>query len=111
MVSAREQLISEALTPVKDAGDAGRVIPGEPLLPAAFRWRKKEYAVSEVLEVWKDTGPCTHGSGERYVRKHWFRIRVADGAEMKIYFERKQRSTRQAKQRWWLYTYISVGKQ
>ena len=96
MIPVREQLISELLQPLNGEGDAGRSIPGEPVLPGGFRWRGEEYRVSEILEVWKETGSCTHGSGERYVRKHWFRIRTSGGGEMKIYFERKQRSARQA---------------
>jgi Family of unknown function (DUF6504) len=99
------QLISERLTPVTTEVNAHRAGIGAPLLPMKFIWRGCEHAVGEVLETWKETGSCTHGSGERYVRKHWFRIRTARGDEMKIYFERKPRSARQAKQRWWLYTF------
>lgn len=104
----REQLISEPVQPVLDQ-TAGAVIVGAPLLPAKFLWRGVEYEIREVLETWKETGPCTHGSGERYVRKHWFRIRTAGGDEMKIYFERKLRSARQSKQRWWLCTFTPGG--
>jgi hypothetical protein len=103
------QLISEQLQPVLDQ-TAGAVVAGAPLLPAKFIWRGVEHVVSEVLETWKETGPCTHGSGERYVRKHWFRIRTARGDEMKIYFERKPRSVREVKQRWWLYTFTPAEK-
>lgn len=100
----REQLISEALTPITDEIDARSVIIGVPVLPTRFVWRGAEYRVAEVIESWKETGACTHGSGERYVRKHWFRVRTTGNEEMKIYFERKPRSIRQSKQRWWLYT-------
>lgn len=99
----REQLISEALQPVFDQA-SGEVVVGAPLLPSKFIWRGAEYEVSEVLETWKETGSCTHGSAERYVRKHWFHIRTTSGEGMKIYFERKARSARQAKLRWWIYT-------
>ena len=100
----REQLISEQLRPVLAEVDARRVVLGAPLLPTRFVWRGTEYAVAEVLEEWKETGPCHHGSGERYVRKHWFRLRMATGEVMKVYFERHARSPKQLKQRWWLYT-------
>ena len=99
-----EQLISEPLTPLTAQVDPRSVIIGAPVLPSSFIWRGVEYAVSEVLETWKESGPCHHGSGEHYVRKHWFRLRTATGEEMKIYFERQARSTRQKKRRWWLYT-------
>jgi|ERR1700677_1149908 len=103
--TAKEQLVSQQIKPLLDEVDARRIIVGEPLLPARFAWRGVEYTVGEVLEAWKESGPCTHGSGEIYVRKHWFRIRTTGGDEMKIYFERKARSARQAKKRWWLYTF------
>jgi len=99
-----EQLISECLLPVMTEVDACHIIIGAPVLPTKFLWRETQYAVSEVLEEWKETGPCRHGSGERYVRKHWFRLRMATGEEMKIYFERQARSTKLRQQRWWLYT-------
>ena len=105
-----ERLISERLTPVLETVDARRVVIGAPLLPARFLWREVEYAVAEVLEEWKETGPCHHGSGERYVRKHWWHIRTATGEKMKIYFERQARSTRQKTQRWWLYTVAMPGE-
>jgi hypothetical protein len=98
-----EQLVSGKLTPIT-TGNAQSVIIGAPLLPVKFIWRGDEFVVGEILDTWKETGACTHGSGERYVRKHWFHIRTTQGDEMKIYFERKARSARQAKQRWWLYT-------
>ncbi|MDD5350303.1 MAG: DUF6504 family protein [Chthoniobacteraceae bacterium] len=100
----RERLISEAVTPVADGGIARPVVIGAPLLPARFRWRGEEYAVAEVIAEWKETGPCRHGSGERYVRKHWFHIRTAAGEEWKLYFERQARSARERKARWWLFT-------
>jgi len=104
-----EELISEPLTPLLDEVDARRIVIGAPVLPTRFRWRGTEYTVTEVLETWKSTGPCRHGSGERYVRKHWFRIRTATGEEMKIYFERQARSGKQMRQRWWLYT-VAAGE-
>ena len=104
------QLISQPIKPLLDEVDARRIIPGEPLLPTGFSWRGGEYRVGEVLESWKETAPCTHGSGERYVRKHWYRIRTPEGDEMKIYFERKARSAREAKRRWWLYTFTPRGE-
>ena len=103
----REELISECLTPVTDGPIARPVVPGAPLLPARFRWRGAEHTVAEILSEWKETGPCRHGSGERYVRKHWFHIRTAAGEEWKLYFERQGRSAREMKRRWWLYTVAS----
>lgn len=96
--------ISEAIQPIPGSFDSRGMVEGGPALPLRFVWRGEEYAVDEVLESWKDTGDCTSGSGERYVRKHWFRVRTTSGHEMKIYFERQARSKREMKARWWLYT-------
>jgi len=81
-----------------------RVIVGEPVVPGRFVWRDREYGVAAVVDKWKSYGDCTHGSGERYVRKHWFRIRTTDGSEMTLYYERQAKSRRGVKTRWWLYT-------
>jgi len=101
---AREQFIGERIEPAGDEVDTAEMAIGRPGLPRAFTWRGERCDVARVLATWKETGPCRHGSGEQYVRKHWFRVRAADGREMKLYFERQARSARQARARWWLYT-------
>lgn len=100
----REQFISEEIKPLIGAFDLAHAAPGEPALPRRFRWRGEVLEVTEVLHKEKSTGPCTHGSGERYVRRHWFDIRTADGRQMRIYFDRKATSPRTPKTRWWLYS-------
>ena len=99
-----ECFVGEQIRPVAETLDPVRMERGEPGLPGRFTWRGKEHAVEAVLEQWKETSRCTSGSLEQYVRKHWFRIRTTQGAEMKIYFERQARSGRERKSRWWLYT-------
>ena len=106
----KERLISEALKPDLDAPPALDAVLGEPMLPSRFRWRGKDLEVAEVLGHWKESGPCTSGGGERYLRKHWFHVRCADGQEMKLYFERQPRSKSTAKSRWWLYTLCENGE-
>jgi len=98
----QEQLICEPIQPVAGTMDTGGMTRGDPGLPGQFIWRGDEYAVQEVLERWRETSPCRSGAAERYVRKHWFRIKTADGKEMKIYFERQPRSRRQSTLRWWI---------
>ena len=100
----RQQFISEPIEPVADTMNTGRMSRGEPGLPTRFRWRDAEHEVAEVLEQWKETSGCRHGSGEQYVRKHWYRIRTASGLEMKLYFERQARSGRERTRRWWLFS-------
>ena len=105
----KEEFVSEPIMPVENTMDTSRMVIGEPGLPQEFIWRKKKYKIKEVLETWKETGPCTHGSGEQYVRKHWYKIRTTEGNEMKIYFMRKPASKAKSKLRWWLYTIYFVA--
>ena len=98
------RFVSEPIRPVPGTMDTGSMAVGEPGLPSRFLWRNEEHAVAAVLEKWKETSGCRHGGAEQYVRKHWFHIRTAAGEEMKIYFERQPRSTRERKTRWWLFS-------
>lgn len=98
-----EQFIGAAIQPVAGTIDAARMSTGEPGLPRQFRWRAQTIQITRVLKTWRETGPCHHHSGERYVRKHWFEVLIDSGETMKIYFERQPRS-RRAKDRWWLFT-------
>jgi phosphoribosylglycinamide formyltransferase-1 len=98
-----EQFISAAIRPVVETLDAVRMSTGEPGLPRQFRWRGRTIQITQVLRTWRETGPCHHGSGEAYVRKHWFEVLTDSGETMKIYFERQRRS-RNNTARWWLFT-------
>jgi len=99
-----EEFVSEPIQPVAGTFDTTGMTRGEPGLPQRFVWRDQEYTVAAVLEVWKEDGPCRHGSGEQYLRKHWFKIATAQGPRMTLCFERQARSKRQSKMRWWLFT-------
>jgi len=99
-----EEFISEPIEPAAGTFDAAAMTRGEPGLPKQFKWRDEEYTVADVLETWKEAGPCRSGGPEQYLRKHWFKIRTESGLEMTVYFERQPRSKRQSKIRWWLYT-------
>lgn len=105
-----EQLISEPIRPEAESFDTAAMARGEPGVPRRFRWREADYEVAEVLERTKDTRPCTHGSGERYVGRHWFRVRTTTGEEMRLYFERNPRPDRRGAQRWFLHTMSSEEK-
>jgi len=98
-----EQFISAAIQPIVGTFDAARMSTGEPGLPRQFRWRSQTIQIARVLKTWRETGPCHHGSGESYVRKHWFEVLTDCGDKMKIYFQRQPRS-RKNKIRWWLFT-------
>ena len=105
--SSRARFVSEPITPVEGAFETAGMLVGEPGAPRRFRWRDTEYEVARVLKKWRETSPCRHGSGEMYVRKHWYEIATTDGHRMKLYFERQPRSKGQFKARWWLHTIIS----
>ncbi|HIJ64952.1 MAG TPA: cytoplasmic protein [Candidatus Hydrogenedentes bacterium] len=98
-----DEFVSEPITPVGTSFAVKPMAAGEPGCPVRFRWRNAEYEVARVLEKWKTTSGCRHGSAEQYVRKHWFRIETTDGTEMRIYFDRQPRAT-QHKKRWWIAT-------
>lgn len=99
-----EDFVSEAIEPVAGSFDTAGMSRAEPGLPSRFVWRGRAYEVADVLEVWKESGPERGGGPERYLRKHWWKIRTTDGLEMTIYFERQARSKQQNKTRWWLFT-------
>ncbi|MHC4701438.1 MAG: DUF6504 family protein, partial [Planctomycetota bacterium] len=95
-----EEFVSEPIIPVAGTFDAAGMTRGEPGLPSRFLWRDREYEVADVLEAWKESGPCKSSGGEMYLRKHWFKIRTGSGLEMTIYFERQPRTKQQSKKRW-----------
>jgi hypothetical protein len=99
--SSNKEFVCEPVKPVEGSFDASTMAAGEPGLPGRFVWRGVEYEVARVLEKWKTTGPCKHGSGEQYVRRHWYRVETVDGTRMELYFDRQVR-TKQRAQRWWL---------
>lgn len=98
----RERLISESLRPLYH-GENGPAVAGEPVIPQALVWRGVSYPVLAVLAAGRGLGPCTHGSGERYVRKHWYRFATTGNLILRVYFERQPRAGAVSK-RWWLYS-------
>jgi hypothetical protein len=98
-----ETFISEAIEPKTDSMDTARMAAGEPGIPLEFVWRGRTVRISEIRRTWKESGPCRHGSGERYVRKHWFEVATESDGIMKIYFERQAKGSRKSA-RWWLFT-------
>jgi hypothetical protein len=99
-----EEFVSEAIRPVAGTLCTSRMAAGGPGLPRQFQWRSQVVTITRVLHAWRETGPCHHGSDERYVRKHWFEVLTDSGVAMKIYFERQPRSAKKQKDRWWLFS-------
>ena len=80
--------VSETIEPLGNEFDASRMAMGEPGVPRFFRWRKEAWEVVQVLDGGREFGDCTHGSGERYVRRHVYRVRVAHGPVFRLAFQR-----------------------
>ena len=95
-----ETFIGEPLIPEPGSADASAMAAGGPGVPQAFVWRGKTLHVDRVLDTWTATGPCRHGSGERYVRKHWFIVQTAEGPRLRIYCDRHPAHGRSPRQRW-----------
>lgn len=106
-----ERFISESIRPVEGSLNLAETPVGEPPLPRKFIWRDVEYTVVEILDERKEVGrDATHGGKEKYLRKHWFRVRTSSGHIMNIYFERRAKSKAQRLKRWWLYTIVEDGE-
>ncbi len=101
-----EEFVGQDIAPVAGTFDAATMSAGGPGFPQQFRWGQQTIRVCRVVKAWRETGPCHHGSGEAYVRKHWFEVVTDSGDTMKIYFERQARS-RKSTARWWLF---SIGR-
>ena len=98
-----ERFVSEAITPVIATIDTSRMTAGEPGLPRQFLWRGRTIEIVAVLRAWHETGRCSHGSTEMYVRKHWYEVATTSDGTMKIYFERHPRRGLKGA-RWWLFS-------
>ncbi|MCG8585180.1 MAG: DUF6504 family protein, partial [Pirellulales bacterium] len=81
---------------------AAAMTRGEPGLPGAFVWRGEEYRVEDVLGAWKEAD--ARDGNEKYVRKHWYRVRTAGNHIMTLYFMRHASSAKRRKERWFLYS-------
>ncbi len=98
-------LISEPITGQTGTFDAGRMGLGEPGLPAAFAWRDERFAVVERLLSWKHSQrEGGKPRGERYLRRHYHKLRMNDDSIWTVYFIRQTPASGNPKARWFLYT-------
>lgn len=107
--SNQERFIGEDIVPEALTFSAPAMASGGPGLPRSFAWRGETYPVLRILEEWKETGPCRHGSGELYVRKHWFRFQTTGDLELRVYFERQPRPS-SSKRRWRLFSLTAPSR-
>ena len=82
------KFVSEPIKPILDTCDTKSMSVGSPGLPKGFIWRDQKVTITEILYAWRSTGPCRHGSGEQYARKHWFEVKTSKHGTMKIYYNR-----------------------
>jgi hypothetical protein len=100
-----EEFVSEPIRPEGGTFDTTAMAAGLPGLPQAFRWRGREYAIQAQIAVWKASGPeIGRSDGERYLRRHYFRLRMNDGTLWTVYFTRHTPPSGSPKRRWFLYS-------
>ena len=87
-------------------GLRGDAQAGAPVVPSSFEWRGETHVAVAMLEQWKESSPCSHGSDEIYLRKHWYRVKTDAGIEMTVYFQRQPASRARARDRWYLYSIV-----
>ncbi len=98
------EFISEPITPDAGTFDAGAMASGRPGLPAGFTWRGDHYHIREVVSERKASEAEDHAAGERYYRKHFWKVRVESGQTMTIYAVRHVKPGENPRRRWWLFT-------
>ena len=99
------EFVSEPVTPDAGTFQASAMARGQPGLPTGFTWRDRHYAIVELLAEWKQSEAENHSpGGERYYRKHFFRVRTDSGETMTLYAVRHVKPGENARKRWWLYS-------
>jgi hypothetical protein len=100
---AMEEFISQPLRPHAGTFRTGDMARGLPGLPAGFDWNGQPHLIETLLESWKAS--ATEGGragGERYLRRHYYRLRMADKAVWTVYFIRQCPRSGSPRLRWFL---------
>ena len=101
----KPELISEPIKPHPGTFDTSAMGRGEPGLPSGFTWRGDSVDITEELSRWKQSSrESSRPDADLYLRRHYYKLRMSDGATWTIYFERQTPRTGDPKQRWFLYT-------
>ena len=99
-----EAFVSEPITPSGGRFDTAAMGRGEPGLPWEFAWRGQTYRIVDKLDQWKQSAPeGGRADGERYLRRHYYTLRMADDSVWTIYFVRHTPRSGSPKSRWFLY--------
>ena len=99
--------VSEPITPERGSFSTEMMAQGLASPPGAFTWRDRRYEIVECLEHTKEsTREGGRATGELYLRRQRFVVKLDSGQVATIYVERQARpgrSPRAAKNRWFLY--------
>ncbi|MEP0848599.1 MAG: cytoplasmic protein [Phycisphaerae bacterium] len=107
---AMERFVSEPIEPHPRGFDTHAMGMGLPGLPPGFLWRGREWTILAVLESWKHSEPeGGRSGGERYLRRHYFKLRMDGGDVWTVYFLRQRPRSGSAKARWHLYSIAAAG--
>lgn len=99
------ELISEPITPHGGAFDTQAMGRAEPGLPSAFNWRDEVFPIAAVMDKWKHSSrEGSSAQGDLYLRRHYFRLRMTNGATWVVYFLRQTPRSGKHQARWFLYT-------
>ena len=96
------EFISEPISPLAGTFDTRAMSRGEPGLPAGFTRRGELLRVVDVLQAWKESSR-EGGTGEWYLRRHYYRLRMSDGSAWIVYFIRQSPTGANPKARWFLF--------
>ena len=100
-----EEFVSEPITPQKGTFDAGAMAAGLPGLPRGFVWRGESCLIVAQLDAWKHSAAeGGRAGGERYLRRHYFRLRMTNESVWTVYFVRQPPRGGSSKIRWFLYS-------
>lgn len=98
-----EEFISQPLRPHARTFQTGDMARGLPGLPAGFDWNGESHPILTLLESWKtSTAEGGRAGGERYLRRHYYRLRMADQTVWTVYFLRQSPRGGSPRLRWFL---------
>jgi hypothetical protein len=100
-----DEFVSEPIQPLPGTFRAAAMATGIPGLPDGFAWRDATFHIVEQLECWKQSGSERgRADGERYLRRHYWRLRMSDDSTWTVYFLRNVAPGSSRRTRWFLET-------
>lgn len=97
------EFVSEPIRPLSGTFEAVVMAQGSPGLPEGFVRKGQTVIIGRSLGAWKQARP-EPGSGELYVRRHYYRLRMDDGTTWVVYCLRGSTRPGSGGQRWFLHT-------